>query len=346
MRPFTEADDIAGFHAARGILTAAGRQGLPRRARRPRHGPPLRRRRLRGQGRRRGRAWSGSARSELAAGDLIAIEGTTGKVTADDVPLIEPEIGEHFAEVLALVGRAAPARGAGQRRYRRGRGQGAIPRSRGDRPLPDRAHVLRRGPGRAGAGDVRRRRPLAARRGPRGRGAEGRRRPSSRAPARSSTEALDAAGRAAARRLRGDPARDARPAGDGPAARSAAARVPSARALRGRGAPARGGGRRSAHRCPRGGRDRPRPAGGEPDARDAGGAPRLPLPADLRDAGPGGDRRRRRGGGGRRHPARRDHDPAGRLRDRASPAPRARGQRRRGGATEGRQARSRTRSGR
>ena len=32
-------------------------------------------------------------------------------------------------------------------------------------------------------------------------------------------------------------------------------------------------------------------------------APRIPLPADLRDAGAGGDRRRGRGGGGRRHPA-------------------------------------------
>ena len=37
---------------------------------------------------------------ELAVGDLIAIEGTTGRVTADEVPLIEPEIGEHFSEVL------------------------------------------------------------------------------------------------------------------------------------------------------------------------------------------------------------------------------------------------------
>ena len=49
---------------------------------------------------------------------------------------------------------------------------------------------------------------------------------------------------------------------------------------------------------------------------------------------------------GRRYPARRDHDPAGRLRDRAPPAPRARRQRRRGGEAEGRKPRCRTRSGR
>ena len=27
VRPFTEADDVAGFHAAKGILTSRGRQG-------------------------------------------------------------------------------------------------------------------------------------------------------------------------------------------------------------------------------------------------------------------------------------------------------------------------------
>ena len=38
VRPFTEADDVAGFHAAKGILTSRGRQGQPRGARRARHG--------------------------------------------------------------------------------------------------------------------------------------------------------------------------------------------------------------------------------------------------------------------------------------------------------------------
>ncbi len=38
---------------------------------------------------------------ELRAGDLIAIDGSTGVVTADDVRLVPPQVGEAFAEVLA-----------------------------------------------------------------------------------------------------------------------------------------------------------------------------------------------------------------------------------------------------
>ena len=36
----------------------------------------------------------------LHAGDLIAIDGTTGAITTDDVPLVEPEVGEAFDTVL------------------------------------------------------------------------------------------------------------------------------------------------------------------------------------------------------------------------------------------------------
>ena len=39
VRPFTEADDVAGFFAAQGHPHQRGRQGQPRRARRARHGP-------------------------------------------------------------------------------------------------------------------------------------------------------------------------------------------------------------------------------------------------------------------------------------------------------------------
>ena len=38
--------------------------------------------------------------TRLEAGDLIAIDGTTGAVTTEDVPLVEPEISEHFDTVL------------------------------------------------------------------------------------------------------------------------------------------------------------------------------------------------------------------------------------------------------
>ena len=99
VRPFTEADDVAGFHAARGILTAQGGKAS--------HAALV----ARGMGRPcvtgasevkvdldRGVVRIGEA--DLAAGDLIAIEGTTGRVTADEVPLIEPELGEDFLQVL------------------------------------------------------------------------------------------------------------------------------------------------------------------------------------------------------------------------------------------------------
>ncbi len=36
----------------------------------------------------------------LRAGDHIAIDGTTGSITVDDVPLVEPEVTEHFVRVL------------------------------------------------------------------------------------------------------------------------------------------------------------------------------------------------------------------------------------------------------
>ena len=37
---------------------------------------------------------------DLAAGEMIAIDGSTGAITLDDVPLIEPEISEEFRTVL------------------------------------------------------------------------------------------------------------------------------------------------------------------------------------------------------------------------------------------------------
>ena len=93
VRPFTEAEDVAGFHAARGILTERGRQGQPRRARRPRHGRARRHRRRPGDRPLRRRA--ARRRDDAAArATAIAIDGTTGIVTVDDVPLVEPEVGE------------------------------------------------------------------------------------------------------------------------------------------------------------------------------------------------------------------------------------------------------------
>ncbi|MEO8091818.1 MAG: pyruvate, phosphate dikinase [bacterium] len=99
VRTFTEADDVAGFHAARGVLTAQGGKAS--------HAALV----ARGMGR---PCVAGASEvkvdleaevvrigeTELAAGELIGIEGTTGRVTADEVPLVEPEVGEDFIEVL------------------------------------------------------------------------------------------------------------------------------------------------------------------------------------------------------------------------------------------------------
>ncbi len=99
VRRFTEADDVAGFHAARGILTAEGGKAS--------HAALV----ARGMGRpcvagasalkideAEGRLQVGDV--ELKAGDTISIDGSTGVVTLDDVPLVEPEISEEFETVL------------------------------------------------------------------------------------------------------------------------------------------------------------------------------------------------------------------------------------------------------
>jgi pyruvate,orthophosphate dikinase len=99
VRPFTEADDVAGFHAAKGILTSEGGKAS--------HAALV----ARGMG---VPAVTGASAVEidlearearvggavLREGDLIAIDGTTGSITLDDVPLVEPEVSEHFETVL------------------------------------------------------------------------------------------------------------------------------------------------------------------------------------------------------------------------------------------------------
>jgi pyruvate, orthophosphate dikinase len=99
VRSFTEADDVAGFHAAVGILTAEGGKAS--------HAALV----ARGMGR---PAVIGAAGLEidpdagelrvnehvLHRGDRIAIDGTTGEVTTDDVPLVEARVDQHFVTVL------------------------------------------------------------------------------------------------------------------------------------------------------------------------------------------------------------------------------------------------------
>jgi len=99
VRPFTEADDVAGFFAAAGILTSEGGKAS--------HAALV----ARGMGR---PAVTGAAdldvdlhAGEVRVGDLvlhrgdhIAIDGTTGAITTDDVPLVEGRVDARFETVL------------------------------------------------------------------------------------------------------------------------------------------------------------------------------------------------------------------------------------------------------
>jgi pyruvate, orthophosphate dikinase len=99
VRPFTEAEDVAGFAAARGILTSEGGKAS--------HAALV----ARGMGRPcvcgasdldidlGSRAISVNGR-KLRAGQAIAIDGSTGAITLDDVPLVTPEISDEFRTVL------------------------------------------------------------------------------------------------------------------------------------------------------------------------------------------------------------------------------------------------------
>ncbi|MEO6495887.1 MAG: pyruvate, phosphate dikinase, partial [Solirubrobacteraceae bacterium] len=99
VRSFTEADDIAGFHAAKGILTSEGGKASHAALVARGMGVPA----VTGASSLEIDVARGIVRvegTELAAGDLIAIDGSTGAVTTEDVPLVQPEVGEDFEEIL------------------------------------------------------------------------------------------------------------------------------------------------------------------------------------------------------------------------------------------------------
>ncbi|MDX6664297.1 MAG: pyruvate, orthophosphate dikinase, partial [Solirubrobacteraceae bacterium] len=99
VRPFTEADDIAGFHAAKGILTSEGGKASHAALVARGMGVPA----VTGAAALEIDAGRGIVRlgdTELAEGDRIAIDGSTGSITTDDVPLVEPEVSEAFQQVL------------------------------------------------------------------------------------------------------------------------------------------------------------------------------------------------------------------------------------------------------
>jgi pyruvate, orthophosphate dikinase len=99
VRAFTDADDVAGFHAARGILTSEGGKAS--------HAALV----ARGMGR---PAVTGAAsvvidgiarevrigERVVRAGEQIAIDGSLGAITLDDVPLVEQRISPEFETVM------------------------------------------------------------------------------------------------------------------------------------------------------------------------------------------------------------------------------------------------------
>ncbi len=99
VRPFTEADDVAGFQAAKGILTAEGGKASHAALVARGMGKPC----VAGAGELEIDLDEGTVKVDgktLSEGDVIAIDGTTGAVTTDDVPLVDPEFDENFQTVL------------------------------------------------------------------------------------------------------------------------------------------------------------------------------------------------------------------------------------------------------
>ena len=99
VRPFTEADDVAGFFAARGIVTSEGGKASHAALVARGMGRPC----VCGVGELEVDLAGGEARvngTVLHEGDVIALDGTSGVITVDDVPLVQPEIDERFETVL------------------------------------------------------------------------------------------------------------------------------------------------------------------------------------------------------------------------------------------------------
>ncbi len=99
VRPFTEAEDVVGFHAAKGILTSEGGKashaalvargmGLPAVVGVDALAIDVSAKKITVDG------------TEIHEGDWIAIDGTKGCVTVEDVPLVEALVDENFTTVL------------------------------------------------------------------------------------------------------------------------------------------------------------------------------------------------------------------------------------------------------
>ena len=162
VRPFTEADDVHGFQAAKGILTSKGGKASHAALVARGMGKPC----VAGAGELEIDLQAKTLRvgdTELSEGDRIAIDGSTGVVTADDVPLEEPEVSGEFKTVLRWADELRSLGVRANADTARGRGQGARIRRGGDRAVPHGAHVPRhRAPGHDAGDDHGRERRGAA----------------------------------------------------------------------------------------------------------------------------------------------------------------------------------------
>ncbi len=100
-RPFTEADDVAGFQAAVGIITSEGGKASHAALVARGMGVPA----VTGAGSLEIDPEAGEVRRGeqvvLRGGDRVAIDGSAGAITGDDVPLVHPQVGEAFETVLS-----------------------------------------------------------------------------------------------------------------------------------------------------------------------------------------------------------------------------------------------------
>ncbi len=106
VRSFTEADDVGGFHAARGVLTSEGGKASHAALVARGMGVPA----VTGAGALAIDEAAGEVRLGgevvLRAGDRVAIDGSAGAITAADVPLVAPEMSEAFETVLGWADEA------------------------------------------------------------------------------------------------------------------------------------------------------------------------------------------------------------------------------------------------
>jgi pyruvate, orthophosphate dikinase len=100
VRQFTEAEDVAGFYAAQGVLTSEGGKASHAALVARGMGVPA----VTGAGSLEIDVKAGEVRLDgevvLRKGEQVAIDGTTGCITTDDVPLVDPEMSDEFRTVL------------------------------------------------------------------------------------------------------------------------------------------------------------------------------------------------------------------------------------------------------